>query len=742
MSTKPNIEMIKRIKACYSLLKPYQTVIGTQLFNELQMMENSIEDKVRSVQAENRVLRIGIVGEVKAGKSSFLNALLFKGNKVLPEAATPMTAALTRISYSEKPKAEVHFYSERDWKAIETLNDQYETEYERLKMEYIESRQNGSRNPFKTRVETASSPVEITEAEVVRYVNDHVSEQMKGGYELVQMVKQRGLFASDFFDRIASIDQVSDTEQLMNCLNEYVGANGKYTPFVKSTNLYLDMPELRGIEVIDTPGTNDPILSRGLATKNQLSECDVIFLLSSAGQFMKAQDIEFMMNLLPSEGISNGVIVGSKFDLAILDDNKSGDDFMKSYKVTRKKLQDYAEESIHRELAAHPEHKVLQNLKEKLPPEFISSMTYTMSKKERKDYDKNEKHLIELLERRYKGRAFDAEFLRRIGNIDELKKKQFIPTLEKKKEIIAARIGDLLEGQTRQYYTLLEKVKRNLEVNRDNLLKHDKKELEDKKELITKTMREAKSQITFVFEKNGINVESKIRELILDIEKGQSHYNTLEVKTNVSTRTHTERYGFFNLGRREVTTTTTTYIAQTNQVVGNITQYVNDINTKVLAHFNELMDVERIKHEIKAILVGMLDFSDGQFSEVEIMNSIDLALSQLMLTNIKINRGKYNEMILEQFSQSTVSNEEIHQLEAKQDAVLNQICQDIRYDMEKEIRSIRGHMTEQSNLFIENLISSMEKNLGEIIKQISSKEDYIKQYDACLLKIEEQLNMK
>ena len=48
------------------------------------------------------VLRIGIVGQVKAGKSSFINALLFDGNDILPKASTPMTAALTVIKYSEK----------------------------------------------------------------------------------------------------------------------------------------------------------------------------------------------------------------------------------------------------------------------------------------------------------------------------------------------------------------------------------------------------------------------------------------------------------------------------------------------------------------------------------------------------------------------------------------------------------------------------------------------------------------
>ena len=41
---------------------------------------------------ENRLLQIGVVGRVKAGKSSLLNALIFDGHAILPRAATPMTA--------------------------------------------------------------------------------------------------------------------------------------------------------------------------------------------------------------------------------------------------------------------------------------------------------------------------------------------------------------------------------------------------------------------------------------------------------------------------------------------------------------------------------------------------------------------------------------------------------------------------------------------------------------------------
>ena len=50
----------------------------------------------RMLDAE--VLRIGVIGKMKAGKSSFINSLVF-GDTVLPTGSTPVTATLTEIEF-------------------------------------------------------------------------------------------------------------------------------------------------------------------------------------------------------------------------------------------------------------------------------------------------------------------------------------------------------------------------------------------------------------------------------------------------------------------------------------------------------------------------------------------------------------------------------------------------------------------------------------------------------------------
>ena len=97
---------IDQVHANYA---PYTRVIDEKIIGDISLLRDTFEADIDNAKQENRVLRIGIVGQIKRGKSSFLNSLLFDGKSVLPKAATPMTAALTKISYSEQPSATVEF---------------------------------------------------------------------------------------------------------------------------------------------------------------------------------------------------------------------------------------------------------------------------------------------------------------------------------------------------------------------------------------------------------------------------------------------------------------------------------------------------------------------------------------------------------------------------------------------------------------------------------------------------------
>ncbi|NHB30898.1 hypothetical protein EXS99_05755 [Helicobacter pylori] len=91
-----------------------------------------LEKTLKELQDTNRDLKVGIIGRVKAGKSSLLNALIFEGVEVLPKAATPMTASLTILKYAQNLSAEVEFYSPKDILELKNEHERYVREFNRI----------------------------------------------------------------------------------------------------------------------------------------------------------------------------------------------------------------------------------------------------------------------------------------------------------------------------------------------------------------------------------------------------------------------------------------------------------------------------------------------------------------------------------------------------------------------------------------------------------------------------------
>ena len=69
---------------------------------------NELIDKI-----DNDILTIGVIGQMKCGKSTFLNSFVFE-DTILPAATTPMTAALSVITYGEEKKVVAEFYTNEE----------------------------------------------------------------------------------------------------------------------------------------------------------------------------------------------------------------------------------------------------------------------------------------------------------------------------------------------------------------------------------------------------------------------------------------------------------------------------------------------------------------------------------------------------------------------------------------------------------------------------------------------------
>ncbi|GAA8058606.1 dynamin family protein [Helicobacter pylori] len=295
-----------------------------------------LEKTLKGMQAENRGIKVGIIGRVKAGKSSLLNALIFEGKDVLPKAATPMTSSLTILKYAQNLSTQVEFYSQKDILELKNEHERYEKKFKEIVSEEVkklEEKQQGLLNKAKGVMggigkafsrnksdeeapkQKILSPEEIRErAQKIAKKELDNDAKLTASHDQYERMKESGLInPKDLKTRI----QADSLEELNQKLYQFVGANGKHMPYTKAVQISLNNPNLKDLEIIDTPGVNDPIVSREERTKALLKECDVVFVISPSNQFLTGSDMDLFDRVSNKEGIQRVYFVASQADSVV-----------------------------------------------------------------------------------------------------------------------------------------------------------------------------------------------------------------------------------------------------------------------------------------------------------------------------------------------------------------------------------------------------------------------------------------
>ncbi len=233
---------------------------------------------------EKDILTIGVIGQMKCGKSTFLNSFVFE-DTVLPAATTPMTAALSVITYGEQKKVVAEFYTNDEW--------------------------------------------EEQKAQAARSLDDvagytMAESKIKAAKELVSKASRLGSNLRDYLGKTK--------EDSFENIIEYVGADGKYVSITKSVKIYYPKEYLKGVEIVDTPGFNDPIVSREERTKEFLKKADVVLMMLYAGRPFDATDRDIIFKNVSQCGIGKVLIGINKYDIPYCSDvNPEDEEQIKDY---------------------------------------------------------------------------------------------------------------------------------------------------------------------------------------------------------------------------------------------------------------------------------------------------------------------------------------------------------------------------------------------------------------------------
>ncbi len=488
-----------------------------------------LEKTLKELQDTNRDLKVGIIGRVKAGKSSLLNALIFEGVEVLPKAATPMTASLTILKYADTLSAEVEFYSQKDIAELENEHERYVREFNRIVDEEVKKqkekqslsnrakeRVKNLSNKFSRNKSTEVAPKErvLSDEEILekarRIAKSELEKDTKlvSSYDQYEKMKKSGLINTEKLDpRI----QANSLEELNQKLLQFVGADGKFMPHTKAVQISLNNPNLKDLEVIDTPGINDPIASREERTKALLKDCDVVFIISPSGQFLTDSDMSLFDRVSNKEGLQEIYFVASQADSAVLsmsEVEKSNHHLPTALENAQKALSSQLNNIMEKLIQNYPNQQEIFEKAIKNGVILASGVCFSMYKdfKNQASWERNQKteeyhNALRNLKDSYPD-AFSSDdkskesllFLSNMSAIEERLKK----AAKEKEEIISQKLQGYAESQANNLHKFIAQLLQDLE--------------EEKKRVKNADISAIKEQIGAYQSLSG-NIEMKFREV-------------------------------------------------------------------------------------------------------------------------------------------------------------------------------------------------------------------------------------
>ncbi|MCT7567147.1 dynamin family protein [Aliarcobacter butzleri] len=206
----------------------------------------------------NQKFSIGITGVMNAGKSTMLNALM--GREILGSAVVPETANLTIVKHNPTDNAKVYYWNEQEWDRIKKSASQLES------------------------------------------MKDFVEETNR-------------IFGDNLKNYIRPVSRFDEID--IKDLSSYTSAeaSGKKCNLVKYVELGSKLDFLSdGIEIVDTPGLDDPVIQREEITKEYISQCDMMLHLMNVSQSATLKDVEFIIDALLYQNISKLLVVITRAD--------------------------------------------------------------------------------------------------------------------------------------------------------------------------------------------------------------------------------------------------------------------------------------------------------------------------------------------------------------------------------------------------------------------------------------------
>lgn len=257
-----------------------------------EKLEAVVEPSAQTLVSETAKLlrrqtfRVAVIGQIKSGKSTFINAFVQQPD-FLPTDVNPWTTAVTRLHFGTEagdlghpdprtgkaPMARFTFFNENEWQRLAEGGGRLRELTERLvpgfEPELLRQQVDALRRRAETRLGDAY-PQLLGQSHAFEHLDHNLLKQY---------------VCAGTFDPLADQDGITHK----------AGAAGQFSDITKTADIQCERGPFRfPVTVVDTPGTNDPFLLRDEITRRALEAADLYVVVLTARQPLSEADLALL----------------------------------------------------------------------------------------------------------------------------------------------------------------------------------------------------------------------------------------------------------------------------------------------------------------------------------------------------------------------------------------------------------------------------------------------------------------
>jgi len=174
--------------------------------------------------------------------------------------------------------------------------------------------------------------------------------------------------------------------------------------------------------------------------------------------------------------------------------------------------------------------------------------------------------------------------------------------------------------------------------------------------------------------------------------------------------------------------TTNYQYLSSSDAVEQVTQYVQTCKVNIQYQFNQLINLDKLKLDLRISLTDALNQAQNDFDANQFKNILDSVIRQLKLPALNLNIANPNQMISKHFKGKVRSQDDIQALKNSLSQALQQVFQLLKEQFNQSSLIVEQNLQSVHQQLESKLTEGLAAELDQIKQDFESKQEALQQY--------------